>query len=107
MAKQNETLEDLLSEKRDRLLLVKFEASWCAPCRALAPVLETLSGEWADDVDIYALDVDDDPDAANTHSVRSIPTLILFDEEGQELGRLTGSVSQGVIEAFLSDHFED
>lgn len=103
----NESLRDLLSGSRDKLLLVKFEASWCGPCRALTPVLEALSGDWAEEVEIYALDVDEDPDAANDHSVRSIPTLVLFDEEGAELGRLKGMVSRGVIEAFLSEHFED
>lgn len=106
--KDNEKLADLLSGERDnKLLLVKFEASWCRPCKALAPVLEGLAAEWAEDVDFYALDVDDDPDAANEHQVRSIPTLVLFDEQGAEIGRLTGLNSRGVIEAFLSDQFEE
>lgn len=103
----NESLDSILSRERTKLLLVKFEASWCGPCRALAPILEDLSGDWAEDVDFFSLDVDEDPDAANDHMVRSIPTLVLFDEDGAEIGRLNGTVSRRVVEAFLSEQFEE
>jgi thioredoxin len=62
----------------NRPVLVDFYADWCGPCRAQAPVLEVLAGEYADRVDIVKLDVDQDGGIAGQYNIRSIPTLILF-----------------------------
>jgi thioredoxin 1 len=62
----------------DKPVLVDFYADWCGPCRAQAPVLETLAGEYTDRVDIVKLDVDQDGAIAGQYNIRSIPTLILF-----------------------------
>jgi len=61
-----------------RPVLVDFYADWCGPCRAQAPVLEVLAGEYVDRVDIVKLNVDQDGAIAGQYNIRSIPTLILF-----------------------------
>ena len=61
-----------------RPVLVEFYADWCGPCRAQAPVLEVLAGEYVDRVDIVKLNVDQDGAIAGQYNIRSIPTLILF-----------------------------
>ncbi len=69
--------------------LVDFWAEWCGPCKMAAPVIEELSNEYAGKVVVAKLDVDAEPEIAETHQVMSIPTIILF-KDGKEIGRQVG-----------------
>lgn len=88
-------------------VLVKFGAVWCSPCKAISPIMEQIAVEWEGDVDVWELDVDEDPESASQWLVRSIPTLILIDSDGTELDRLSGSQSKASIERMLYRFFED
>ncbi len=59
-------------------VLVDFYADWCAPCKALAPVIEELAGELSGKVDVYKVDVDKIQSVAAKYGIQSIPTVILF-----------------------------
>ena len=84
------------------LMLLKFWAPWCAPCRVMAPVLESALKKF-DDVKFESINVDTDPTQAAEMNIRSIPTLVLL-KDGAPAGRLVGAHSQDEIEAFLSSH---
>jgi thioredoxin 1 len=81
-------------------VLVDFWAAWCAPCRAIAPVVESLADDLAGNVTVGKLNVDDNPETPAKLGIRGIPTLILFDR-GREIGRLVGGVSREKLSSFV------
>ena len=84
-------------------VLVDFWATWCGPCRALAPKLEELSGSYDGKVRFVKMDVDQNPETAGRFGVRGIPTLILF-KNGQMVDQLVGNQPKEVIENVLQKH---
>ena len=69
--------------------LVDFWAAWCAPCRAIAPFVEELAGEFEGRIGFAKLNVDDNPGVATEYGVRSIPTLLIF-KDGKPLTQIVG-----------------
>lgn len=82
-------------------VLVDFYADWCFPCRALAPRLEQFAEQNEDKVTVVKVDSDADEELSNRYSVRTIPTLIAF-ENGQEVARAVNPQSRAALEALLS-----
>lgn len=70
-------------------VLVDFWATWCGPCRMIAPVVEELAVENADSVKVCKINIDDSPNIAANYGVSSIPTLMIF-KNGQLVDRLVG-----------------
>lgn len=67
----------------DRPAIVDFYATWCRPCKALAPVLEELAAEYGDRLVIYKVDVDQEQELAGAFGIRSVPTLLFIPTEGE------------------------
>jgi thioredoxin 2 len=84
-------------------VLVDFWAEWCAPCRATAPVLESLAGDMAGEIKIVKVDVDRNPGTAGRFNVKSIPTLILF-KNGKAVETLVGALSKNALLQKLGPH---
>jgi thioredoxin 1 len=84
-------------------VLTDFWANWCAPCHIIAPILEELAGEYADQLKVAKLDVDSNPRTAMQFGVMSIPTLILF-KNGQAVERLVGAMSKKKLLANINPH---
>ena len=84
-------------------VMVDFWASWCPPCRRLAPVLEQLAERQEGRLGIVKLDVDAAPEVASRYGIRSIPTLIVF-RDGRPLERRLGALPLEELERFALPH---
>jgi thioredoxin 1 len=82
-------------------VLVDFWAEWCAPCRAIAPTLESIAIEYAGKLKIAKLDVDSNPQMPLKYGVRGIPTLIIF-KQGQVVGLEMGALPKSRLIDFIN-----
>ncbi len=84
------------NQTKNKLVLVDFWASWCAPCRMMAPVLNEVAGELAEKSHVGKVNIEQYQTLAQKYKVKSIPTLILF-KNGKEINRFVGIKSKDFL----------
>ena len=70
--------EKVMEHSKNTPVLVDFWAEWCGPCKAIAPILDSIASEMGDKISIKKINIDENPQAPANFSIRSIPTMILF-----------------------------
>ena len=86
--------------KSDVPVLVDFTATWCGPCKALAPIVEKIADEFPGKIKVGKLDIDDSPNVTAKYGVRSVPTVIVF-KGGQKSGQHVGLTNRDKLLALL------
>ena len=83
-------------------VLIDFWAPWCAPCRAIAPIVEELSATYAGKLKVVKMNVDDNPKTPSRYGVRGIPNLILF-QGGEVKEQIVGAVPKAQLVKAISN----
>ncbi|EYQ36045.1 thioredoxin [Staphylococcus aureus] len=94
---------DFDSKVESGVQLVDFWATWCGPCKMIAPVLEELAADYEGKADILKLDVDENPSTAAKYEVMSIPTLSVF-KDGQPVDKVVGFQPKENLAEVLDKH---
>ncbi|WP_342380614.1 thioredoxin [Myxococcus stipitatus] len=84
-------------------VLVDFTATWCPPCRAISPILETLASEYRGRLKVTQINVDDHQETAERYGIRALPSLLLF-KEGKVVQQLVGARPRARLEEELRAH---
>ena len=82
-------------------VLVDFWATWCAPCKAIAPLIDTIADEYVGKVKVGKVNVDENQATPGKYGVRGIPTIILF-KDGAVLEQVVGAVPKSQIDALIA-----
>lgn len=90
-------------EQHGGVTVVDFWATWCGPCRMIAPILEQLSVEYAGKVKVTKMDVDNNQKTPMRFNVRSIPTLLFF-KDGKLIDQVIGAVPKAALAAKFEQH---
>lgn len=88
---------------KDKPVMVDFFATWCGPCKALAPILKQVKDVMADNVSIIKIDIDKNQDLATKLNVRGVPTLILY-KNGTQVWRQSGVVSKEQLVSKIKEY---
>ena len=90
-------------EKQPGLAVVDFWATWCGPCRLIAPIIEQLASEYTGKAKVAKLDVDTNIKTATRFNVRSIPTILFF-KDGKLVDQVIGAVQKPALDAKFRQH---
>ncbi len=87
----------------DKPVLVDYWAEWCGPCKMIAPILNEIADEYADRLKVCKIDIDANMETPKKHSVKGIPTLMLF-KDGEVEATKVGALSRSQLAAFLDSN---
>ena len=101
-----ETYPDSVVYKGKQPCVIDFYADWCGPCKAIAPTLEEIAKEYAGELYIYKINVDNDPEIANAFNIVGIPTLLFIPMEGRYTVKTGAMPKEELVEIIKENCFK-
>ena len=86
-----------------KAILVDFWAPWCSYCRRIGPAYDKVAAQYAQNLDVVKVNIDDEPELANLEHIEVIPTLVLY-KGGKALGSIVAPESKAAIDAFIQEN---
>lgn len=80
----------------NKLVLVDFWAAWCGPCKMVAPVIDEIADEYREAIKVVKVNTDENPSTAASYGIRSIPTLLIFNE-GHIIDTIIGAIPKSTV----------
>jgi thioredoxin 1 len=90
----------------DKPVLVDFWATWCAPCRALAPVIDEVAKDFSEQAKVVNLNVDENSETAGKYNIKGIPTLLLF-SGGEIKSQIVGNTAKDTITKMIESQLQE
>jgi thioredoxin len=90
--------------KGDKPAIIDFYATWCGPCKATAPILDSIAGAYKEQIDVYKVDVDKEQELAALFGIRSIPSLLFIPKEGDpqmQVGAMNAQQLESAVKTVL------
>lgn len=84
-----------------KLTVIDFNATWCGPCKAFAPIFEAAKESYSDKFNFQSVDIDENTALAEKYGIQAIPTIVIVDAQGNEIARQTGFMEKDAFEKFL------
>lgn len=96
-------MKDVIEASKTQPVIVDFWATWCGPCKMVAPVLDEIAGENKEKLTVAKLDIDANPETARSFNVMSIPTMIVF-QDGKPVKQIVGAKPKAALLSDLADY---
>lgn len=87
----------------DKPAIIDFHATWCGPCKQLAPTLKALAAEYGDEIYIYKVDVDKEPDIARAYGIRSVPSLLFIPNSDEKPKMGQGNIPKASLKKEIDE----
>ena len=86
---------------KEKIVLLDFYATWCGPCKAMAPILEKMEKKYGDKIEFRKVDVDQDPELAQQYEISGIPTLVILSSTSDVVKKIVGAQPEDELDRFL------
>ena len=91
-----EECQKVCTRVQNQLIVIDFTATWCGPCRMVAPVVDEIAEQYDEQIKVVKLNTDENPQVASQYGIRSIPTLMIF-KDGQRVDMVVGAVPKTTL----------
>ena len=98
----NASKDEIVDPSSSKIIVIDFFATWCGPCKAMAPAMEQMQEKYGDKIIIRKIDVDEEQSLAQQYQIESIPTLVVISPSGEVLDKVVGAQPVEVLDEMFS-----